>query len=512
MSDTLPVLPDFDEFSRLAREAKLIPVFTRVSSDFITPLAAYLRLRDGSHSFLLESAESSETIGRYSFLGSNPRLILTQSGCQVTLTAADGVQQSYETDRDPLAELEQVMGDCRPADSAAMGLPLFSGGAVGYLGFDCVRFFEPSVGEPPQDVLGVPDAVFMITDTVVIFDHLKKHVTVVASVLIEEGADPKTAYEQGRRRIARTLEKLERPIEARRFNVLGEAAAGPAAESNTTAEEFHSMVERAREYIHAGDVFQVVPSQRFRTPFDGDPVDLYRALRHVNPSPYMFILEFPERTALVGSSPEVHVRCTDGKVELRPIAGTRWRGRTREEDDELADDLLADAKERAEHLMLVDLARNDLGRVSETGSVKVSDFMVIERYSHVMHIVSHVEGRLAPGRTAFDVMRATFPAGTVSGAPKVRAVQILYELEKQKRGTYAGAVGYFGFDGNHDSCITLRTCLLRDGSAYVQAGAGVVADSNPEYEYRETVNKARGMLRAVDVARPLAGGKQSEEG
>jgi len=498
-----PLLPSFDQFSALAREARLIPVFTRISSDFETPLAAYARIRNGEHSFLLESAESSETIGRYSFLGSDPRLIFQQRGREVRIDGPNG-RRTYNTDRDPLAELEDLMAGFRPADARQFGLPVFSGGAVGFMGFDCVRYFEPTVGEPPPDVLGIPDAVFMVTDELVIFDHLKKCVTVVANVLLDPGEDPAAAYERGRRKVELVLAKLDQPFEARRFNLLETAPDTGLPASNTTEEEFHQMVAAAKEYILAGDIFQVVPSQRFATPFPGDPIDLYRALRHVNPSPYMFILEFPGRMALVGSSPEVHVRCTDGKIEIRPIAGTRWRGKTPEEDEALAEDLLADPKERAEHLMLVDLARNDLGRISRFHSVKVRDFMVIERYSHVMHIVSQVEGMLAEGRNAYDVMRATFPAGTVSGAPKVRAVEILYELEKERRGAYAGAVGYFGFDGNHDSCITLRTCLLLDGKAYVQAGAGVVADSDPAYEYRETVNKAAGMLRAVDAARHLA--------
>ena len=499
-----PLLPNLDDFRNLAEAGRLIPVFTHLTSDFETPLAAYCKIRNGEHSFLLESAESSETIGRYSFLGSDPRLIITQRGKEVTLVGPNG-RRHYSTELDPLSELESIMEKFRPVDARALGLPLFSGGAVGYLGFDCVRYFEPRVGNPPSDVLGLPDAVFLVTDTLVIFDHLLRRITVVANVLIEDHEDAAEAYARGRRKVDLVLAKLDQPIEHHPFNTLRANAASiePTLNSNTTREEFHAMVHKAKEYIHAGDIFQVVPSQRFSQAFKGDPVDLYRALRHVNPSPYMFLIEFPNRFALVGSSPEVHVRCIDGKVEIRPIAGTRWRGKTAEEDQSLADELLADPKERAEHLMLVDLARNDIGRIAEFDSVKVSDFMVIERYSHVMHIVSHVEGQLKSGKTAFDVMRATFPAGTVSGAPKVRAVQILYELEKQKRCAYAGAVGYFGFDGNHDSCITLRTCVLHDGQAHVQAGAGVVADSDAEYEYAETINKARGMLRAIETAKRI---------
>jgi anthranilate synthase component 1 len=298
--------------------------------------------------------------------------------------------------------------------------------------------------------------------------------------------------------VAALVEMLDRPLHVPALNGLRKVEAA-AAQSNTTQAEFEEMVRKGKEYIAAGDVFQFVPSQRFAAPFHRGPVDLYRALRHVNPSPYMFILELGD-FALVGSSPEVHVRSVDGRIDIRPIAGTRWRGATPEEDEALAADLLADPKERAEHLMLVDLARNDVGRIARHGTVRVDDFMVIERYSHVMHIVSNVSGELAPGHSAYDVLRATFPAGTVSGAPKIRAMQIINELEKNKRCAYAGAVGYFGFDGTHDSCITLRTCLLKDGVAYVQAGAGVVADSDPTYEYNETLNKAQGMLRAVALA------------
>ncbi len=502
MRGPTPLLPSFDDFRRLAGEGRLIPVFTQITADFETPLSAYCRVRDGHHSFLLESAESSETIGRYSFLGSNPRMVITQKGREVTV-AGPGGTRTYATDRDPLAELEAAMQPLRPVDGRKLGLPLFWGGAVGYLGFDCVRYFEPSVGEPPPDVLGLPDAVFLVTDSLVIFDHLLRRISVVAHVLLGEDEDPAAAYARGRRKVEELLARLDRPIDPPRFNTLAPVPAPPEPQCNTTRGEFHGMVRKAKEYILAGDIFQVVPSQRFQAPFPGDPVGLYRALRHVNPSPYMFLLELPGALALVGSSPEVHVRCIDGKIEIRPIAGTRWRGKTPEEDAALADDLLADPKERAEHVMLVDLARNDVGRIAAFDTVRVRDFMVIERYSHVMHIVSHVEGRLRPGRSAYDVMRATFPAGTVSGAPKVRAVQILYELEKQKRCAYAGAVGYFGFDGNHDSCITLRTCVISGGTAYVQAGAGVVADSDPEYEFNETVNKATGMLRAIATARNL---------
>jgi len=321
------------------------------------------------------------------------------------------------------------------------------------------------------------------------------------NVCLTDFPDARAAYDDAQQKITAMIERLSRPLHVKPMAAVP-AAAPDTTVSNTTREEYLGMVEKAKEYIRAGDIFQVVPSQRFEVPYTGRPIELFRALRHVNPSPYMFCMEFGD-FSLVGSSPEVHVRCMNGRVDIRPIAGTRWRGKTEAEDNALAAELLADEKERAEHIMLVDLARNDVGRVSTYGSIVVSDLMTIERYSHVMHIVSNVHGTLAPDKTAYDVMRATFPAGTVSGSPKVRAMQIINELEKSKRCAYAGAVGYFGFDGNHDSCIALRTVVLKDGKAYVQAGAGIVADSVPESEYTETVNKAAAALRAVERAARL---------
>jgi anthranilate synthase component I len=410
----------------------------------------------------------------------------------------------YTAEGDPLQELQNIMAAFKPAPPEP--LPVFHGGAVGYLGYDMVRFFEPTLPPPPPDTLGVPDMVFMIADTVTIFDHKHRKLTIVANMFLPDHASLEAAYEAAGERIQRIIAKLEAPLQVKALQAFApEAATGaPAPRGNTTQAEYEAMVLTGKEYIKAGDVFQFVPSQRFETDYTGSPVDLYRALRHVNPSPYMFCLRFPGDFSLVGSSPEVHVKCLDGKIEIRPIAGTRWRGKTKEEDDALASELMADPKERAEHIMLVDLARNDVGRVSEYGSVRVTELMIVERYSHVMHIVSNVEGTLGRGRNAYDVMRATFPAGTVSGSPKVRAMEIINELEKAKRCAYAGAVGYFGFDGSLDSCIALRTCVLKNGKAYVQAGAGVVADSDPTYEYNETVNKARGMLRALQRAKELA--------
>jgi anthranilate synthase component 1 len=345
----------------------------------------------------------------------------------------------------------------------------------------------------------------MIADTVVIFDHKHRKLTIVANVFVPDHASLDAAYEWAGKRLQQIIAKLEAPLQVKALQAFAPEASNGALDlrGNTTQAEYEAMVTAGKEYIKAGDIFQFVPSQRFETDYTGTPLDLYRALRHVNPSPYMFCLDFPDDFALVGSSPEVHVKCLDGKIEIRPIAGTRWRGKTPAEDDALAKELLEDPKERAEHIMLVDLARNDVGRVSNHGSVRVNELMIIERYSHVMHIVSNVEGTLAPDRNSYDVMRATFPAGTVSGSPKVRAMEIINELEKNKRCAYAGAVGYFGFDGSLDSCIALRTCVLKGGHAYVQAGAGVVADSDPTYEFNETVNKARGLLRALQRAKEL---------
>jgi anthranilate synthase component I len=494
----IPLSPSHSDFMEQAAVANVVPVWTEIVTDGDTPVSAFAKIGGEPPSFLLESAEQNDQVGRYSFLGAGARLMISARGKIVTVTE-NGQTRSFESSRDPLDELQKIMARYRSVSGT--NLPGFHGGAVGYLGYDCVRWFEPTIAPPPKDELGVPDMFFLLAGTVIIFDHRRRRLKIVANAFIE-GNDAESAYEFAAREIETILDKLKQPISFPPIFTEHAPQRGHA-ESNTTREEYHQMVDRAEEYIRAGDIFQMVPAQRFETAFTADALDLYRALRFINPSPYMFCLRFPEGYSLVGSSPEVHVRLTDDLVELRPIAGTRKRGATEQEDEDNASDLLADPKERAEHLMLVDLARNDVGRIAEYGSVNVTDFMTIERYSHVMHIVSHVSGKLAGGRTAYDVMRATFPAGTVSGSPKVRAMQIINELEKSKRCTYAGAVGYFGFDGNLDSCIALRTILLKDGKAYVQAGGGVVADSTPEGEYQESVNKAMAALRAIDRAREL---------
>ena len=495
---TIPVEPSLEAFVELAQRGNVVPVYTQLAADFETPLSAYLKLRDKRHSFLLESAESTEKGGRWSLVGSGPRLVFEARDKEITIHDGSGTR-AYTAPDDVLAALEREMAAYRPVSHGAM--PVFSGGMVGYLAYDAVRQFEPTLGPPPPDPLGIPDAMFVLADTLLVFDHRLRRLQVVANAFIDEFPTPADAYAEARGKIAAMVEILNRPLHVTALN--GMLQVEPVeARSNTTQEEFENMVRAGKEYIVAGDIFQFVPSQRFETDFELSPVDLYRALRLVNPSPYMFLLELGD-FALVGSSPEVHVRSIHGRIDIRPIAGTRWRGQTPDEDEALAAELLADPKERAEHLMLVDLARNDVGRIAKHGAVKVDDFMIVERYSHVMHIVSNVTGELNPAHSAYDVLRATFPAGTVSGAPKIRAMQIINSLEKHKRCAYAGAVGYFGFDGSHDSCITLRTCLLKGGKAYIQAGAGVVADSDPTYEYIETVNKAKGMLRAIALAKTL---------
>lgn len=495
---TAPLNPPKEAFLKLAERGKLVPVYSEFVADYETPVGVLEKIDDGRRTFLFESAETSDHVGRYSFLGSSPRVYFESRGSKIRIEE-DGTVREFETDSDPLAELRKLMD--RYSFVEYPGLPPFVGGAVGYIGYDVVRFFEPTVTPSPPDQLNVPDSVFIITDTFLVFDHRFRRLKIFAPAFIDERG-PDVAYEEAGAKIAKILERLESPTQSRLMNA-AQVTPYLSPQSNTSRDEFCDIVRRCQEHIRAGDVFQIVPSQRFQANYNGDPISLYRALRFVNPSPYMFYLRLEENFSLIGSSPEVHVRLRDRKVEIRPLAGTRRRGATPEEDQELAADLLKDPKERAEHLMLVDLARNDVGRISDFGSIKVSDFMTIERYSHVMHIVSNIEGQLKQGHDADDVMRATFPAGTVSGAPKVRAMQLINEFEKGKRGVYSGAVAYFGFDGNLDSCIVLRTIVLKDGIAFAQAGCGVVADSVPELEYQESVNKAMALFRAIERAQAI---------
>jgi len=485
--------PSFDEFCRLARSGNVVPVQAEIIADRDTPVSAFRKLHDGGPSFLFESTEQNERTGRYSFLGFHPRMVMRSDGKSFSFEENGKVRDSSIA-RDPLVHLEEVMQQFRFAPGVA--LPPFAGGAVGYVGYDVARSFEPSVPAAERDELGVPEMIFMIMRLLVVFDHRERRMKLIANAFLDEPRDEGAAYASAQELLESTLMKLSSSCALPHIDAQP-AAVAAERQSNMSREYFEAAVGKAQEHIFAGDIFQVVLSQRFRTPFTGDPLDLYRCLRLINPSPYMFCLRFGPDFSLVGSSPELHVRVADGMAEVRPIAGTRRRGQTPADDQRLAEELLADQKERAEHVMLLDLARNDLGRIAEIGSVRVTEQMIVERYSHVMHLVSHVTARLAAGKTAYDAMRATFPAGTVSGAPKIRAMQIINELEGEKRGCYAGAIGYFGFDGALDCCIALRSVVLKSNQAYVQAGAGIVADSNPTAEYEETVSKAMAMLQAI---------------
>ena len=491
--------PSLSEARRLAREYDVVPLYAEFIGDLETPISAALKFSDESHVFLLESAEEAERFGRYSFLGFGPKRTLSYKDGVYTVVDSDGVREVAASD--PFRGLAEIVG--KKSVAPLPNLPAFVGGAVGYFSYDTVRYLEKLPDAPPDD-LEVPEAYFAVTDTLIVFDHLRHKVLVISLVDAAhlrdvEGEGFAAAYRRAADDIARVTERLAAPTLRR---PLPEGDAGKIeVHSNFTRAGYEEAVERAKEYIRAGDAFQVVPSQRFFAEVgDLDPFLLYRGLRTVNPSPYMTYLKLGGM-AIVGASPEPLVRVEGRRVMTRPVAGTRPRGATAEEDAALAEELLADVKERAEHVMLVDLGRNDLGRVSEVGSVSLEDFMGIERYSHVMHIVSTVEGDLREGLTALDALAAAFPAGTVSGAPKVRAMEIVDELEPTRRGPYAGATGYYGVDGRLDTCITLRTALLKDGRAYFQAGGGVVADSVPSLEYEETRNKAGAMVRALEVAR-----------
>jgi len=491
--------PTADEFLKLATQGNLIPVARRILADLETPLSAYRKIRGQGESFLFESVEGGEHVGRYSFVGCNPRAVIRQDGQHVQVIENGRITESAVVGRDVqdgLEIVERVMKNFRAV--ATPGLPRFTGGAIGFIGYEFIHDVEPTVPRPPQDELKTPVMYFLIADQLLTFDRAQQTITILVNAVLDDATSPAEAYESATDEIDRLISLLEQPSEHQPVS-LPEEVPPVAFESNQTKEQFLANVEASKKFITAGDIIQVVGSQRFSAPVTASPVDIYRAVRSINPSPYMFLLEL-DGFALVGASPELHVRCEEGKVEIRPIAGTRKRGKSDEEDAALEKELLADPKERAEHVMLVDLARNDIGRVCDFGSVQVKDLMFIERYSHVMHIVSQVEGKLSAEKTNYDLMRATFPAGTVSGAPKIRAMQIISELEQTTRGTYAGAVGYFSFNGNLDTCITIRTALIKDGKAYVQAGGGWVNDSTPEGEYQETINKSMAMRKAIAMA------------
>ena len=489
----MQVSPSREEFRHLSRQGNIVPVRADLLADLETPVSAYAKLRGKGPAFLLESVEGGENVSRFSFIGCNPRKIIS---------ARPG-------EADPLAALQRELARYRPV--SVPGLPPFTGGAVGYLGYEYIHSVEKTVPLAARDELGVPMMWFMLCDSVLAFDRAHQTMRLIVNAHISAaGSGPagtdanaaNAAYDAACGELQRMQAALAQPSPLASAT-LREPGPVLVPAGNFTQAAFEKMVEDSKEFIRSGDIFQIVLSQRFSREFKQTPLDLYRTLRTVNPSPYMFLLEAGD-FALVGASPEVHVRLTGRKVEIRPIAGTRPRGKTPAEDATFEKELLADVKERAEHLMLVDLARNDIGRVCAFGSVKVPEFMLIERYSHVMHIVSQVEGHLAPERSAFDLMRATFPAGTVSGAPKIRAMQLIAEKEGTQRGSYAGALGYFSYDGNLDSCITLRTALIKDGQVHIQAGAGIVADSVPAAEYQETISKALALFKAISLADNLA--------
>jgi anthranilate synthase component 1 len=505
--------PTLSEFLKLTTQGNMVPVTRRLLADIETPLSAYRKIRGPGESFLFESVEGGEHLGRYSFVGCNPRAVVRQMADRVDIFEGGKLIQSFQVRnphggpdgeapaskgsvRDGLEVVERLMKRYCPVSVA--GLPRFTGGAVGFIAYEFIHDVEPVVPKPAGNELNTPTMYFLIADQLLIFDRVAQTLTVLVNAVLDDTATPEEAYENAVAEIERLVSLLEQPSDHHPVSLPDEAPQIPF-DSNVPREKFVANVLKAKEYITAGDIIQVVGSQRFSTTVKASPIDVYRAARSVNPSPYMFLLEL-EGFSLVGASPEIHVRCEERRVEIRPIAGTRRRGVSAQEDQALEQELLADPKERAEHVMLVDLARNDLGRVCDFGTVRVEDLMIIERYSHVMHIVSQVEGRLAGDKTAYDLMRATFPAGTLSGAPKIRAMQIISELEQTARGPYGGCVGYFSFNGNLDCCITIRTALLKEGKAFVQAGGGWVNDSSPEEEYQETLNKAQAMLKAVALA------------
>ena len=486
--------PSFTEFCRLAKRGNLIPVYQELLMDLETPLSFFKRLERDRYAFLLESVEGSERWARYSFLGTRPERIFKARGHHVDIIE-NGRTNSFVADS-PLNVLEAFLKDYKPV--AVPGVPPFFGGALGYVAYDAVEQFHEIVNKK-KDPLGMPEIFFLFVQTLIAFDNLKHTIKIIDNVRLKKKTDLRRAYDQATSRIRKvisSLQKKPRGIEPRDLN---EGTGKRRFRSNLTRAAFQNAVIQAKNYIEAGDIIQVVLCQRLETQTTTDPFEIYRALRFINPSPYMFYLEL-EDLRVIGSSPETMVRLTGDTIELRPIAGTRRRGSTSEEEQALEADLLSDPKERAEHIMLVDLGRNDVGRVAEIGTVEVNELMAIERYSHVIHIVSNVRGKLRADKTPFDLFVSAFPAGTVSGAPKIRAMQIISELEPQKRGLYAGAIGYFGYNGNLDTCIVIRTIVMKGKNVFINAGAGIVADSQPETEYQETLNKAHAMFRAVELA------------
>jgi anthranilate synthase component I len=494
----MTITPSREDFKQLARQGNLISVYRSVLADRETPVSVFERLAHEPNAFLLESVTGGEQLARYSFLGANPRTVLRSRGKNITIITKNNTQErTLSADQDPVHILQELLSGIQYVEIP--GLPRFVGGAVGYIGYDWVRFLEPIPTQTTDD-LNVDDMHLMLTDTLCIFDHVKHRMLVLANAEIGPHTDLDIAYDEAVTKVNALVTQLTTPL-TNTSSLSATLTTGTGEfTSNLTREQYNAMVLKGKEYIEAGDIIQVVLAQRFSKNITAPPFDVYRALRSINPSPYMFYLKFDTGTILVGASPEILVTEERGNVRIRPIAGTRKRGETPEEDARLSAELLADEKERAEHIMLVDLARNDIGRVCEYGSVKVDELMVIEKYSHVLHIVSNISGRLAEGKNAYDLLRATFPAGTLSGAPKVRAMQIIEELEPTKRGPYGGAIGYFSYNGNFDACITLRTALIKDGKVYVQAGGGIVADSNPDDEFLETWSKSAAVRKSVEMA------------
>jgi anthranilate synthase component 1 len=486
------ITPDFHTFEQLSRQGNLIPIYQEILADLETPVSVLMKLRSRPYAFLLESMEGGEKWGRYTFLGADPALVFSVSG-QDCLIINNGQEKRLRHQGKPLAILKDLLDQYRPVP--VQGLPRFYGGAVGFLGYEMVRYFERLPGHPLES--DQEEALFMITDTLIIFDNLRHTMKLVACLHLREGDDPALIYQEGLLKIKALLMMLKTPVVLESPKVSSQSI--PSLRSNLSPETFREMVKKAKNYIFSGDILQVVLSQRFEGVHDLDPLAFYRALRYINPSPYLFFLRCKD-LFLIGSSPEILVRLEEGRLEVRPIAGTRRRGMNKEEEKRLTEELRQDPKERAEHIMLVDLGRNDLGRVAAVGTVQVPELMAVERYSHVLHLVSHVQADLADGKDGFDVLASTFPAGTLTGAPKIRAMEIIHELEPSARGAYGGAVGYFSFSGNMDFCITIRTIMIKGQKISIQAGAGIVADSDPEFEYQECLNKAKGMLQAVHLA------------
>lgn len=493
------IFPSKEEFIKLTKKGNLIPVYKEIPADLETPLSAFRKIDDNKNSYLLESVEGGEKIGRYSILGSDPAVIIEAKGNRLSIKEK-GREKKLLNVRDPIDEIESFMKQFKYVKLSY--LPRFCGGLVGYIGYDIIRFIE-KIPDTCKDDLNISDIKFLLTDTIIIFDHVKNSILIISNAHIKGNSKPAIlkSYKEAALKIDKISRKLRKPLELEIPN-FNKNIAVKEFKSNLKKKEFKASVKIAKDYIKKGDIIQVVLAQRFEKYYNKEPLNIYQALRFINPSPYMFYLNFGD-IKLIGSSPEIMVRCEDRLAQIRPIAGTRRRGRDDKEDKILEKELLNDPKEMAEHIMLVDLGRNDLGRVCEPKTIYVPEFMTIERYSHVMHIVSDCVGVLSKDKSVYDLLKASFPAGTVAGAPKIRAMEIIDELEKSKRGPYAGCVGYLSFSGNLDTCITIRTVLLKGDKAYVQAGAGIVADSDPEKEYQETVNKAKGMLKAISIAQKM---------